>query len=100
MLKFFAIFTLINIATAKRKFEIKHIIKYLFNSNFPDLLIDSKIFETIISNIPNIFLKIKASFKNTNPNITKKTVDNCFNILKVEGSRPYLALIFNLSVIA
>ena len=99
-MKFFAIFTLINIATANKKFEITDIIKYLLNSNLPDLFRDNRKFDAIIKIIPKILLITKSSLRNINPNITKNTVDNCFNILKVEGSRPYLASIFNLSVTA
>ena len=44
MLKFSEILTFINIAIAKRKFEIIHIIKYLLSSSFPLLFVDNRMF--------------------------------------------------------
>ena len=100
MLKFSEILTFINIAIAKRKFEIMHMIKYLLSSSFPLLFVDNRIFAISMRIIPTILVKIIFSFKNTKPNITKNTVDNCLSILNVEGAKPYLASMFNLSVAA
>ena len=100
MLKFSEILTFINIAIAKRKFEIIHMIKYLLSSSFPLLFVDNRIFARSMRIIPTTLVKIIFSFKNTKPNITKNTVDNCLSILNVEGARPYLASMFNLSVAA
>ena len=47
---------------------------------------------------PIIFFITICSFKNIILKITKNTVDNCFNILKLDGLRPYLASILSLSV--
>ena len=71
--------------------------KYLFILIFP-LSNASNIFATIMIIEPNIFLNTIFSLRNINPNIIKNTVDNCFSILNTEGSNPYLASIFNLSV--
>ena len=100
MLKFSEILTFINIAIAKRKFEIIHMIKYLLSSSFPLLFVDNRIFARSIIIIPMILGKMIFSFRNTKPNITKKTVDSCLSILNVEGAKPYLASMFNLSVAA
>lgn len=100
MLKFSEILTFINIAIAKRKFEIIHMIKYLLSSSFPLLFVDNRIFARSMRIIPTTLVKMIFSFKNTKPNITKNTVDNCLSILNVEGARPYLASMFNLSVAA
>ena len=100
MLKFSEILTFINIAIAKRKFEIIHMIKYLLSSSFPLLFVDNRIFARSMRIIPTTLVKIIFSFKNTKPNITRNTVDNCLSILNVEGARPYLASMFNLSVAA
>ena len=54
----------------------------------------------MINNVPSSLLNTNSSFKSVKPNIIIKTVDNCFNILNVEGSNPYLASMFNLSVTA
>ena len=43
MLKFSEILTFINMAIAKRKFEIIHMIKYLLSSTFPFLFVDNRI---------------------------------------------------------
>ena len=87
-------------AIAKRKFEIMHMIKYLLSSAFPFLFVDNRIFARNMIIIPMILVKMIFSFRNTKPNITKKTVDSCLSILNVEGARPYLASMFNLSVAA
>lgn len=100
MLKFSEILTFINIAIAKRKFEIIHMIKYLLSSSFPLLFVDNRIFARSMRIIPTTLVKKIFSFKNTKPNITRNTVDNCLSILNVEGARPYLASMFNLSVAA
>ena len=100
MLKFSEILTFINMAIAKRKFEIIHMIKYLLSSSFPLLFVDNRIFARSMRIIPMILVKMIFSFRNTKPNITKKTVDSCLSILNVEGAKPYLASMFNLSVAA
>lgn len=100
MLNILEILTFINIATANKKLDIKQKIKYLLNSNLPSLLTANITLDTTIIIAPNIFLNANCSLKNTNPKITKNTVDNCLSILKLEGLNPYLASIFNLSVTA
>ena len=99
ILKLLDIFTLISIAIANNIFEIIDIIKYLLILNLLLSNASIKLPKMIIS-APIILVSTKSSFRNINPNIIKNTVDNCFNMLKVEGSRPYLASIFSLSVAA
>ena len=60
----------------------------------------NKNYSSMINNVPSSLLNTNSSFKSVKPNIIIKTVDNCFNILNVEGSNPYLASMFNLSVTA
>ena len=43
--------------------------------------------------MPTILFIINSSFKKTKPKIIINTVDNCFIILNVEGSSPYLAIL-------
>lgn len=54
----------------------------------------------IIIIAPKTFLNANGSFKKINPNITRKTLDSCFNIENVEGLSPYLASVLSLSVTA
>lgn len=58
MLKFSEILTFINIAIAKRKFEIIHMIKYLLSSSFPLLFVDNRIFARSMRIIPTTLVKI------------------------------------------
>ena len=97
ILKLLDIFTFISIATANKKFDIKHIIKYLLKESLP-LFIHNKILASIIIIPPITFLITNFSFKKIKPNITRKTLESCLSIEKVDGLSPYLASIFNLSV--
>ena len=74
-------------------------ITYLFNSNLP-FLYRTIILPNNISIAPIIFFKIIASLKNTIPHTIKKTVESWPNILYVETSKPLLAVVLTLSVIA
>ena len=87
-------------AMAKRKLDIIQNIKYLLKTIFPSLLTASIILDVIMIIVPRILLKIIFSFKKIKLKIIRKTVDSCFSILKLEGSKPYLASMFSLSVAA
>ena len=80
-----------------KKFDIKHIIKYLLKEIFP-LFMPNKILASIIITPPIIFFITNFSFKKIKPNITRKTLESCLSIEKVDGLSPYLASILSLSV--
>ncbi|MBQ8659411.1 MAG: hypothetical protein IJ475_01045 [Bacilli bacterium] len=73
--------------------------KYLFITSLPFSNDKNKLANIIII-APAIFIGTGCSFKKMKLNMIKNTVDSCFNILNVDGSRPYLASVFNLSVAA
>lgn len=98
-LKLSDILTFISIATAKRKFEMKDIIKYLLNFNFP-LSNAKSILAKIIISEPITFLATTSSFKKINSRMIRNTVESCFYMLNTDGSSPYFASILSLSVIA
>ena len=63
MLKFSEILTFINIAIAKRKFEIIHMIKYLLSSSFPLLFVDNRMFARSMRIIQTTLVNIIFFFK-------------------------------------
>ena len=79
--------------------EMIAISKYLLTSNLPLLYVRITL-PIIIIAAPNILFRMMGSFRKMNPKIIMKTVDNLLIILNVDVSSPYLASVFNLSVMA